>query len=355
VRSGAIPVRVGAAGVTVPAPAAVGVDKDGPMSPTYGPDPLQDLARQISESLTVHNPALESVRRSLADAMAVRNAHVTEVLNQIGEGASARLGQQLTRLVAPALEASRAPINQAAAALAESARSQLAGVDTGFRLNLPRLDFDAVLASPFDALPAEQREWARQVVDEATAHVDAGLAEETDGELLDTLADTARTFAAAQPAGLSWDAQKKLFVGFIVTVVFLLLLQAQIESDAVKELVEDAGGAALVIAPTALGAAFVWNKMNPLPGRGEQRRRRVDGFLQSGYRLLVGVAALVPPTRLGIAFGSVLACAGLRVGQLTSTAAAVDPAGQPGRRLGEGVLCGSAHRDSIRSSTPLAG
>ncbi|WP_406164547.1 hypothetical protein [Streptomyces sp. NBC_00996] len=149
-------------------------------------------------------------------------------------------------------------------------RTCYADVNTGFRLDVSRLNIDAALTSPFDALPAEQREWARRAVDEATAHVDtAELAGHVPNEMLDSLADSARTFASTQPVGLSRAAQKKLFIGFIITAFFLLLLQAQIDSNAVMEFVEDAGAAMLVVGPTAIGAAYVWDKMNPGPDEDE--------------------------------------------------------------------------------------
>lgn len=231
--------------------------------PDEYPDPLQDLVRRVSESVA-NMPAMENFRRAVAEFTAAQNAQFNETVRRFNAVHQEQMAQRYAQLIAPALEASNSQITDAVAAFAERMRTRYADIGAGSRLNVSRLNIDTVLASGFDALPAEQREWARRAVDEATSRVDtAELADEVPDEMLDSLADTARTFASAQPAGLSWAAQKKLFIGFIVTVFFLLLLQAQIESDAVKEFIEDAGGATLVIAPTALGAAYVWDKMNP--------------------------------------------------------------------------------------------
>ncbi|MFB7776283.1 hypothetical protein [Streptomyces bauhiniae] len=229
------------------------------------PDPAQELARRMGESIA-NSPALENFRRQIANVTASQTAPLLDAVRRFNAAHQERLARRFAQIVAPAIEASTTQLSQAVASYAEAMRTRYADIDTGFRLDISRLNIDAVLTSPFDALPAEQREWARRAVDEATAHVDtAELAEQVPDELLDSLADSARTFASAQPGGLSRVAQKKLFIGFIVTVFFLLLLQAQLESDAVKEFVEDAGGAMLVVAPTALGAAYVWDKMNHGP------------------------------------------------------------------------------------------
>ncbi|KOV95425.1 MULTISPECIES: hypothetical protein [unclassified Streptomyces] len=228
-------------------------------------DPAQDLARRISESI-VNSPAMENFRRQIAEFAATQTAPLNEAVRHFNAAHQERFARQYTRIRAPAIEAGTNRLAQAVASFAEGMRTRYSDIDTGFRLDMSRLDIDAVLTSPFDALPADQREWARRAVDEATAHVDtAELVDQVPDEMLDSLTDSARTFASAQPGGLSRAAQKKLFIGFVVTVFFLLLLQAQIESDAVKEFVEDAGGAMLVVTPTALGAAYVWDKLNPGP------------------------------------------------------------------------------------------
>lgn len=235
-----------------------------------------EWARLVSQSLTT-TPAREIARRALADIANVRTPGIDAAIASATEAGRAQAGRALTRALAPLLESSRAQLDQAAASLGRQLSEQyLAGLRPAERLDLG-LGLDSILAaSSFDALPAAQRDWARRIVEEATVGVDTSLDSAADeipdvpDEMLDTLADTARAFTDAQPAGLSRAAQKKLFIGFIVTVLFLLLLQAQVESDAVKEFVEDAGGAMLVVTPAALGAAYIFDKMNPGPGDGSE-------------------------------------------------------------------------------------
>ncbi|MEU0597490.1 hypothetical protein ABZ484_04420 [Streptomyces sp. NPDC006393] len=177
------------------------------------PDPIQDLARRISESMA-NSPAMENFRRQIAEFSAAQTGPLNEAVRRFNAAHQERFAQQYAQIMAPALEASTNQLSQALASLAERLRIRYADIDAGFRLDVSRLDvsrlnIDAVLASPFDALPAEQREWARRAVDEATAHVDtAELADEVFDEMLDSLADSARTFASAQPIGLSRAAQK---------------------------------------------------------------------------------------------------------------------------------------------------
>ncbi|MFG2357433.1 hypothetical protein [Streptomyces sp. NPDC048521] len=73
-------------------------------------------------------------------------------------------------------------------------------------LDVSRLNIDAVLTSPFDALPAEQHERARHAVDEATAHVGtAELVDHVPDEMLDSLADSAPS-AGSGPT-VSWSSK----------------------------------------------------------------------------------------------------------------------------------------------------
>ncbi|MGP4048847.1 hypothetical protein [Streptomyces sp. 2A115] len=98
----------------------------------------------------------------------------------------------------------------------------------------------------------------RQPTDEAAP-------EDVSAELLDTLTDSAAAFAQSQPSGMSWETKRTLFLWFWGILVFIALVQAQVQSDSVKELIEDAGGAVLIVGPTVAGAAYAWNKIHPNP------------------------------------------------------------------------------------------
>lgn len=89
--------------------------------------------------------------------------------------------------------------------------------------------------------------------------------EDVSAELLDTLTDSASAFASSQPSGMSWETKRTLFLWFWGILVFIALVQAQVQSDSVKELIEDAGGAMLIVGPTVAGAAYAWNKIHPNP------------------------------------------------------------------------------------------
>ncbi|MGW6404922.1 hypothetical protein [Streptomyces sp. NPDC055134] len=227
------------------------------MSHAQRPDPVQEMARRIGEVIA-NSPAMENFRR--------QSEIFAETLQRASRRNTERLGEQLAIAMAPALDASRSQIAAAATSLAQRVQAQLLELESGFRLDVSRLDIDAALAGPFDALPDEQRDWARRVVDEATAHVDTGdLADELPDEMVDSLTDSVQAFTAAQPAGLSRAVQRKLFIGFVVSVFFTVLLQAQIESDGIKEFMEDVGGAMLIVAPAAASAAYAWDKTHSEP------------------------------------------------------------------------------------------
>ncbi|NIY64188.1 hypothetical protein [Streptomyces malaysiensis] len=115
------------------------------------------------------------------------------------------------------------------------------------------------------ALQAVQQTTSRLETEEATA---GGIPD----ELLTAIADSAQIFVASQPVGLSWETRRNLFMWFWGLLVFIVVMQAQIQSETAKELLEDAGGAVLVAAPVVTGAAYVWNKiqLNPnLDGEDE--------------------------------------------------------------------------------------
>ncbi|WP_329564342.1 hypothetical protein OG711_38385 (plasmid) [Streptomyces uncialis] len=231
--------------------------------PDEQPDPMQELTRRLGESTAISS-AMENIRRQITDLTVAETVALSGAFRSLIAAHEEQFVQRYARFVAPALEASTNRFAQSVAAFAEEIRTRHTSIDTGFRLDISRLNIDAVLASPFDALPAEQRESARRAVDDAAAHPDtAELANEVPDEVLDSLAESARTFASAQPAELSKAAQRKLFIGFIVTVFYVVLLQAQIEHDAVKELVEMAGNALISTALLAGSAAYAWDKAHP--------------------------------------------------------------------------------------------
>lgn len=104
-------------------------------------------------------------------------------------------------------------------------------------------------------------------ISERQNNVATAVPEDVSPELLDTLTDSAASFADAQPSGMSWETKRTLFLWFWGILVFSALMQAQVQSDPVKELIEDASGAMLIVGPTVAVAAYAWNKTHPNPDR----------------------------------------------------------------------------------------
>ncbi|MEW1926761.1 hypothetical protein [Streptomyces sp. NPDC088360] len=228
------------------------------MSHAQRPDPVQEMARRMAESI-VNSPALEGLRR--------QSEEFAEAVQRYTQRTANRYAEQFVRTMAPAIAARNEQYAQAVAAFADQIRPQVAGYGEGFRLDVSRLNFDVLTIEPLSILPEDTRAGVARLLQETTDRLDAGelTADDVHDELLDTLAESARTFAAGQPAGLSWEAKKKLFLWFWGALVFLVLMQAQVESETVKELMEDAGGALLLVPPAVASAAVVWDKIQPDP------------------------------------------------------------------------------------------
>ncbi|WP_189846638.1 hypothetical protein, partial [Streptomyces rubiginosohelvolus] len=85
--------------------------------------------------------------------------------------------------------------------------------------------------------------------------LDSELPDAADGDL-EELGAQGVTFAATQGAGLSREAQRKLALYFVGVWVFLVLMQGMVQSEAVKELLENSE----VALPIALAAMAVAGK-----------------------------------------------------------------------------------------------
>lgn len=126
-----------------------------------------------------------------------------------------------------------------------------------------------MLASPFDALPAEQRERPQHVVEEATARVDLDASEPDDvpDEMLDELSQAAWAFAG-------WTAGHAV-LGDQAHPVYVVLGPAGLPgADAgpgaergCQGLMEDASAAAPYVGATMAAAA--WKRAQPNPGQEE--------------------------------------------------------------------------------------
>ncbi|MEV7252578.1 hypothetical protein [Streptomyces cyaneofuscatus] len=90
------------------------------------------------------------------------------------------------------------------------------------------------------------------------------LPDDVDGDL-EELGDQGVTFALTQGAGLSREAQRKLALYFVGALVFMLLMQGMVQSEAVNDLVQKAGvaGPAAVLAMAVTARQF--DKLFPPP------------------------------------------------------------------------------------------
>ncbi|MGW8557499.1 hypothetical protein [Streptomyces tubercidicus] len=229
---------------------------------SHDPDPSQELARQVGERLAANPAVMEGFRCLTAELAALQNTQRAQLF---------RFGEYCARVLAPALQAHNEQVSSAMNSWAARLVRNMAVHSPQFQFDVSRLDIDAVLASPFDALPAQQREWARHVVGEATARVDLDAPELDDvpDEMLDELSQAARAFADGQPATLSWETKRILFVWFWGVLVFLALMQAQVQNKAAKELMEDAAAATPYVAATMAAASAAWKRAQPNPGQEE--------------------------------------------------------------------------------------
>ncbi|MFF2722082.1 hypothetical protein [Streptomyces sp. NPDC058011] len=69
----------------------------------------------------------------------------------------------------------------------------------------------------------------------SSLELDPRLRDDADGDL-EELGDQGVTFATTQGAGLSREAQRRLALYFVGALVFMLLMQGMVQSEAVKDL-----------------------------------------------------------------------------------------------------------------------
>ncbi|MFE1949947.1 hypothetical protein ACFW9D_05695 [Streptomyces sp. NPDC059524] len=173
--------------------------------------------------------------------------------------------QTVLRLaLAPNSRLRNALVHDATASFTAELQQHVADFNAQFT---PGTNWVALLNSlpPSDVITHDVQRAALQAIQQASRQPGPEAADGVPDELLAAMTDSAQTFASNQPAGLSWEARRNLFLWFWGILVFLILMQAQVQSETAKELLEDAGGAALVAGPVIAGAAYVYNKIQPNP------------------------------------------------------------------------------------------
>ncbi|WP_097865888.1 hypothetical protein [Streptomyces sp. rh34] len=98
----------------------------------------------------------------------------------------------------------------------------------------------------------------------ASLDLDAELPDAAGGDL-EELGVQGVTFATTQGAGLSREAQRKLALYFVGALVFMLLMQGMVQSEAVNDLVQKAGVAGPAAALAMAVTARQFDKLFPPP------------------------------------------------------------------------------------------
>ncbi|MEU8828823.1 hypothetical protein [Streptomyces sp. NPDC048636] len=224
------------------------------MSDDQQPDYFEALARRIGQQIA-SGPAFEGFRGHLADGLTPSGdrwqEYVVQVLTPSLKSRSGDRGPDLTT--------------------AFTAELQRRVQDFYAHFTAGASWTEALQAPPGAQLVTNDiRQRALQAVQQTADRLDTGeaTAEGLPDELLTVIAESAQTFVASQPAGLSWETRRNLFMWFWAVLVFFVVMQAQVQSETAKELLEDAGGATLVAGPVVTGAAYIWNKVQPNPDPG---------------------------------------------------------------------------------------
>ncbi|MFD4237160.1 hypothetical protein [Streptomyces sp. NPDC058542] len=198
---------------------------------------------------------------------------------------SPELAQRIAEITPDQTEALAAAISQLLPALTFMSDEVSAGITNVIQPTV--LNFSRVLSEV--SLPVLDTSWADHLVEvvqglrlsdsayagmtatlarvaEIAASVDlnAQLSNDVDSGL-EELGAQGVTFATTQGVGLSRDAQLKLALYFVGALVFMLLIQGMVQSEAVNDLVQKAGvaGPAAVLAMAVTARQF--NKLFPPP------------------------------------------------------------------------------------------
>ncbi|NIY69498.1 hypothetical protein [Streptomyces malaysiensis] len=213
-------------------------------------DYFDALARRIGQQIA-SGPAFDGVRRHLAGGFT---------------SSLARWQEYVAQVLTPSLNSHRDRGQDPTIAFTTELQRQIQDFNTHFTVGASWTE--VLQALPETELVAyDIRRLALQAVQQTTSRLgrEEATADGIRDELLTAIADSAQTFVASQPAGLSWEMRRNLFMWFWGLLVFIVVMQAQVQSETAKELLEDAGGAVLVAGPVVTGAAYVWNKIQPNP------------------------------------------------------------------------------------------
>lgn len=200
-----------------------------------------ELAQRIAEITPEQTENLAAALNRLLPALTRMSDEVSAGLTNVVQPAVLSFSRALSEVSLPVLDTSWA--------------DHLIEAVQGLRLS------DSAYAGMTDTL-------ARVAEMAASADLDSRLPDGVDGDL-EELGDQGVTFATTQGAGLSWEAQRKLALYFVGVWVFLVLMQGMVQSEAVKELLENSELALPIAAAAMVVAGKRFDKLFPPPGDDE--------------------------------------------------------------------------------------
>ncbi len=200
-----------------------------------------ELAQRIAEITPEQTEALAAAISQMQPALAFMSEEVSAGITNVIQPALLDFSRMLSEVSLPVLDTSWA--------------DHLIGSVQGLRLS------DSAYAGITDTL-------ARVAEMAASLDLDAHLPGDVDGDLED-LGGQGVTFATAQGAGLSRETQRKLAMYFVATWVFLVLMQGMVQSEAVKELLENAELALPIAAAAMVVTGRQFDKLFPPPSDDE--------------------------------------------------------------------------------------
>lgn len=211
----------------------------------------QDVRQRIIASFAQQQlPAATRV----AQAMQQLEANRDTALRSITQTASVQ--QRMFESLAEIMAAQRTPIVQLQRTL-----TQTAGLDRSW--------IDRIAANLYaTSLDTRVRNTMGDALDElydTIEDTDVALSDDGGFDDLDVIGVQGMAFVTAEGQGLSREAQRRLLVWFVAFAVFGILLQGVMQSDAVKELVEDSGMVMPVAAAAMVIAGRQFDKVFPRP------------------------------------------------------------------------------------------
>lgn len=196
-----------------------------------------ELAQRIAEITPEQTENLAAAIGRLLPALTFMSDEVSAGITNVIQPTVLNFSRVLSEVSLPVLDTSWADH------LIESAQ--------GLRLS------DSAYAGMTDAL-------ARVAEMAASLDLDAELPDAAGGDL-EELGAQGVTFATTEGAALSREAQRKLALYFVGALVFMLLMQGMVQSEAVNDLVQKAGVALPIAAAAMVVTGRQFDKLFPPP------------------------------------------------------------------------------------------